>query len=76
MFPREHERKKQMLFKRKIIKTAAALLSAAFIGLFGTAGYYSSQLPDVITADTNSFISLFSLYDIKSPEIYETTLPI
>jgi len=47
-----------MLLKRKIIKTAAALLSAAFIGLYGTAGYYSSKLPDVMTAETNAEIKI------------------
>ncbi|EWM52917.1 SpoIVB peptidase [Ruminococcus flavefaciens] len=47
-----------MLLKRKIAKAAAVLLSAAFLGLFGTAGYYSSQLPDVITADTSAEIKI------------------
>ena len=75
MFPREHERKKQMLFKRKIIKTAAALLSAAFIGLFGTAGYYSSQLPDVITADTNSEIKIAGFPELSCVSVPDNAVP-
>ena len=53
MFLWEHERKKiKMLLKRKIIRSAAALLSAGFVGLFGTAGYYSLRLPSAVTVET------------------------
>ncbi|WP_295085507.1 SpoIVB peptidase [Ruminococcus sp.] len=40
-----------MFLKRKIIKSVAALLSVGFIVLFGTAGYYSSQLPSEVTVE-------------------------
>lgn len=47
-----------MLSKRKIIKTAAAILSAALVGLFGTAEYYSSRLPAVITAESSKELTI------------------
>ena len=47
-----------MLLKRKIIKSAAALLSAGFVLLFGTAGYYSSRLPSSVTVETGKSLEL------------------
>ncbi len=38
-----------MQIKKFISETAAALLSAALIGLFGTSVYYSERLPETIT---------------------------
>ncbi|MCR4795945.1 MAG: SpoIVB peptidase [Ruminococcus sp.] len=64
-----------MLFKRKIIKTAAALLSAAFIGLFGTAGYYSAQLPDVITADADSEIKIAGFPELSCVSCTDDVIP-
>lgn len=47
-----------MHIKRKIVKSTAVLLSAAVIGLFGTAEYYSSRLPESLTADSGSRIEI------------------
>lgn len=47
-----------MHFKRKIIKVSAVLLSAAVMGLFGAAEYYSSLLPETITTDSSSTIKI------------------
>lgn len=44
--------------KRKIAKSAAVLLSAAALGLFGTTRYYSSILPDTITVSKNEAFSI------------------
>lgn len=41
-----------MQIKDKLRKTAAAVLSAAMLGLFGTAQHYSSILPESFTADS------------------------
>lgn len=38
--------------KKFFMKISAAVLSAALLGLFGTAGYYSSNLPDHITTES------------------------
>ncbi|MCR5600428.1 MAG: SpoIVB peptidase [Ruminococcus sp.] len=54
-----------MRLKRKIIKTAAALLSAAFVGLYGTAGYYSSRLPSVINAEQTDEIKIAGFSELK-----------
>lgn len=40
-----------MHIKCKIKKITAAVLSAAIAGLFGISGYYSSKLPETITAE-------------------------
>lgn len=54
-----------MHLKRKIIKTAAALLSVAFVGLYGTAGYYSSRLPSVINAEEADEIKIAGFPELK-----------
>lgn len=41
-----------MQFKKKITKAAALLMSAALVALFGTAEYYSVQLPKAVTAES------------------------
>ncbi len=41
-----------MFSGKKLTKTAAVVLSAALAGLFGTAKYYSAQLPEVFTAQS------------------------
>lgn len=66
---------KIMHLKRKILKTAAAILSAAFIGLFGTAEYYSSQLPDVITAETGSEIRIAGFPELSCIPCSDTAVP-
>ena len=64
-----------MLLKRKIIKSAAALLSAAFIGLFGTAGYYSSQIPDVITAENDTEIKIAGFPQLSCERSPDNAVP-
>ena len=64
-----------MLFKRKLIKTAAALLSAAFLGLFGTAGYYSSRLPDVMTAESSEDIKIAGFPELSCSPLADTAIP-
>jgi stage IV sporulation protein B len=54
-----------MRLKRKIIKTAAALLSVAFVGLYGTAGYYSSRLPSVINAEEADEVKIAGFPELK-----------
>jgi stage IV sporulation protein B len=54
-----------MRFKRKMMKSAAAVLSAAVIGLFGTAEYYSSLLPETMTAEPGSS-PVFAEYPVIS----------
>lgn len=44
--------------KNKILKSAALVLSAAVMGIFGTAGYYSAQLPETLTAEIGSELRL------------------
>ncbi|WP_303836379.1 SpoIVB peptidase [Ruminococcus flavefaciens] len=61
-----------MFFKRKMVKTAAALLFAAFVGLFGTAGYYSAQLPAVISASSEDDLKIAGFPQLSctaSPEL-------
>ena len=64
-----------MLLKRKIIRIAAGILSAAFVGLFGTAGYYSSRLPDVITADSSSEISIAGFPELSCSAAGASAVP-
>ena len=47
-----------MNIKSKIKKTAAAVLSAAVAGLFGISGYYSSRLPETITAESGQELTI------------------
>lgn len=47
-----------MHIKNKILKSAAAVLSAALIAAFSAAGYYSSLLPSTITAEKGSLIRI------------------
>lgn len=47
-----------MHFKNKIKKTFAAVLSAAVAGLFGISGYYSSRLPESITAESGQVLTI------------------
>lgn len=44
--------------KNKVLKSAAIVLSAGVLGIFGTAGYYSAQLPETLTAEIGSNIRL------------------
>lgn len=53
-----------MRFRKKITRTAAAVLSAAFIGMFAAAGYYSARLPSDLTAESGT-----SLAFAEYPEI-------
>lgn len=47
-----------MHIKRKFFKTTAVILSAAVLGLFGTAEYYSMKLPDSLTTEVGETIAL------------------
>ena len=47
-----------MLLKRKIIKMSAAVLSAAFVGLYAAAGYYSSRLPSAVTVGNGGTVKI------------------
>lgn len=54
-----------MQFKRKITKSLAAVLSAAFVGLFGTAEYYSHRLPESVTAEVVSGLKIAEYPEIS-----------
>ncbi|MDE6780751.1 MAG: SpoIVB peptidase [Ruminococcus sp.] len=47
-----------MKFKRKIIKGTAVILSAAMVGLFGMAEYYSVHLPSSFTTECGGEIKI------------------
>lgn len=55
----------EMQLKRKLTKAAAAVLSAAFVGLFGTAGYYSTKLPDSFTTGIGSELHIAGYPEIS-----------
>ena len=60
-----------MQLKRKIIRSAGAMLSAVFLCIFGTAGYYSSKLPSAITIEPASQLRIAEYPEIScsvSPE--------
>ena len=65
----------KMHLKRKIFKTAAALLSAAFIGLYGTAGYYSARLPSVINAENADEIKIAGFPELKCTCSHSKAVP-
>ncbi len=50
-----------MQIKKIIRKTAAVLLSAAVLGLFGTAGCYSLRLPESVTVSSDGRVG-FAMY--------------
>lgn len=54
-----------MHLKRKIIKSTAAVLSAAFVCLFSAAGYYSSKLPAVITKEPSAELRIAEYPEIS-----------
>jgi stage IV sporulation protein B len=65
-----------MLLKRKIIKSAAALLSVGFAVLFGTAGYYSSQLPSEVTVETGKSLELAAFPELCCMTSYDSAVPV
>ena len=65
-----------MLLKRKIIKSAAALLSVGFVVLFGTAGYYSSQLPSAVTVETGKSLELSGFPELCCTSSYDKAVPV
>lgn len=76
MFLWEHERKKiKMLLKRKIIRSAAALLSAGFVGLFGTAGYYSLRLPSAVTVETGKAFKIAEYPELSCSASFDGAVP-
>ncbi|MDE5582953.1 MAG: SpoIVB peptidase [Ruminococcus sp.] len=54
-----------MRIKRKIIKSTAVILSVGVVGLFGTAEYYSSHLPSILTAETGEEIKIAEYPEIS-----------
>lgn len=68
--------KNKMLLKRKIIKSAAALLSVGFVVLFGTAGYYSSQLPSAVTVETGKALELSGFPELCCTSSYDKAVPV
>lgn len=63
------------LFKNVFLKASATVLSAGLLGLFGTAGYFSSNIPDSIT--TESELVEFAAYpQLKSQYIGENNVSI
>lgn len=54
-----------MQLKRKIIRSVGALLSAAFLCVFGTAGYYSSKLPSAVTIEPASELKIAEYPEIS-----------
>ena len=79
MFPREHERKiiKMLLkMKRRIIKSAAALLSVGFVLIFGTAGYYSTQLPSSVTVETGKSLEIAEFPELRCTGSCDRAVPV
>ena len=64
-----------MFFKRKIARSAATLLFAAFVGLFGTAGYYSARLPAVISTSSAEDIKIAGFPELSCNSAAETAVP-
>ena len=54
-----------MQIKKIIGKTAAVVLSAALLGLFGTAKYYSAKLPQTITCESTSGLKIAQYPEIS-----------
>lgn len=66
----------KMHIRRKLIKTAAAVLSAGMAGIFAVAGYYSSKLPASMTAETSSEIRIAQYPELScSPGAEDGVLP-
>lgn len=65
----------KMFFKRKIVRSAATLLFAAFVGLFGTAGYYSAQLPTVISASSADDLKIAKFPQLSCSAASELAIP-
>lgn len=65
------ERTCKMQLKRKLIRSAGALLSAVSLCIFGTAGYYSTRLPSSVTIRPASELKIAEYPEIScsvSPE--------
>lgn len=60
-----------MHIKRKIVKTAAVILSAAVMGLFGTAEYYSARLPETLTAERGGSLKIAEYPEITCGGLIE-----
>ena len=59
------ERDTVMQLRRKISKIAAIMLSAAMIGAFGTAGYYSGKLPDKVRSENGRTLKIAEYPEIS-----------
>lgn len=57
-----------MHIKRKLIKAAAAVLSAGIAGIFGAAGYYSGKLPSSMTAVPSCEIRIAEFPELSCSE--------
>lgn len=58
------------LFKNVFVKASATVLSAALLGLYGTAGYFSSNIPDSITTESGN-VEFAAYPELKSEYISE-----
>jgi len=65
----------KMFFKRKIVRSAATLLFAAFVGLFGTAGYYSAKLPAVMSASSADELKIAAFPQLSCSAAPELAIP-
>ena len=54
-----------MKFRKTLTRTAAFLLSAALLGALGTAEYYSSRLPSVITKEAGGELRIAEYPEIS-----------
>ena len=54
-----------MLPIKRIKQTAAIVISAAMAAVFGTAGYYSSKLPDHIVTSAGSSVTFAAYPEIR-----------
>lgn len=55
----------KMKLRERLRKSLAVVLSAAFAGVFGTAGYYSRILPETVTAEAVSGLKIAEYPEIK-----------
>ena len=63
-----------MQLKRKIIRSVGTLLSAAFLCVFGTAGYYSSKLPSAVTIEPASQLKIAEYPEISCSAYHDAVM--
>ena len=57
-----------MQIRRSLTRTAAAVLSAALLGMFGAAEYYSRRLPSDLTAEAGAGVALAGFPELSFSE--------